>query len=119
MDISTDGFAVVTGAGNGIGAATAIALAQNGAKGVCLADVDANAAKATAQKSEAKAALSEYRAIPVYVDVSEETSVQAMMNRAVAEFGRVDYLINCAGVRNPTDIRQLCGGLHGATLTYN
>ncbi|TMM38068.1 MAG: SDR family oxidoreductase [Actinobacteria bacterium] len=83
--------AVVTGAGSGIGAATARALAADG-WAVVLAGrrADALAAVATGDRMEA-----------VPTDVTDETAVRALFDRAVARFGRVDLLFNNAGTGGP------------------
>ncbi|KAL7625208.1 hypothetical protein AAE478_004423 [Parahypoxylon ruwenzoriense] len=96
MDI--DGFALVTGAGSGIGRDCAIAYAIEGAKGVAFADIDAEAASAAAEESKAVASNPEYQAISIQVDVSNEASVDQMVKVAVAKFGRIDYNVNSAGV---------------------
>ena len=89
--------AVVTGAGSGIGAATARLLDQAGAT-VVAADVDVGAAQATASPAE--------RIHATGVDVRDEHSVSAMIADAHALHGRLDILVNVAGVdrrpRRPT-----------------
>jgi meso-butanediol dehydrogenase / (S,S)-butanediol dehydrogenase / diacetyl reductase len=84
--------AIVTGGGSGIGRATALALAREGAA-VLVADRDAGAAAETCSAI----ADSGGRAAPATCDVADEPSVEAMF--AVADgFGQVDILINNAGV---------------------
>lgn len=85
--------ALVTGAANGIGKNTALALAKAGAK-VVAADLRADGAEATAR--EIAAAGKEALAIPV--DVVDRRSVQSMVDRALEAFGQIDFLINCAGI---------------------
>src|SRR3954451_8284554 len=85
--------AVVTGAGQGIGKALALGLAAAGAAGMGT-DVLAENASATARQIEAAGG----RAIGQGVDVSQRAQVQAMIEAAVSELGRVDILINNAGV---------------------
>lgn len=85
--------ALVTGAGSGMGLATAKAFAEAGAA-VVLADVKEEAVKAAAQKLVAAAR----KAIAVACDVSDDAQVAAMVDRAVAEFGRLDAAFNNAGV---------------------
>lgn len=80
--------AIVTGGAMGIGYAIAARLAEAGAK-VLIADKDATAAQASAAKLGAAA---------IACDVSEELQVEAMVAKAVAEFGGVDILINNAGI---------------------
>lgn len=85
--------ALVTGAGSGMGLATAEAFAEAGAA-VVLADVKEEAVKAAAQKLVAAGR----KAIAVACDVSDDAQVAAMVDRAVAEFGRLDAAFNNAGV---------------------
>lgn len=80
--------AIVTGGASGLGAATARELAGAGAK-VTLFDRDAKAGQALA--GEIGASFSE-------VDVSDEQSVRAGIEAAVAAMGKVNALVNCAGI---------------------
>jgi 2-hydroxycyclohexanecarboxyl-CoA dehydrogenase len=82
--------AVVTGAGSGIGKATAVRLARQGAEVVCV-DIDHAAAEATAREC---AGASSARAC----DVSDAGAVQALADTVEAEHGPVDMLVNNAGV---------------------
>ncbi len=84
--------AVITGAGSGIGAAIARLFAIEGAK-VVLGDL---AETGAALASELGADGSE--AIFEHVDVTDETSVAALMQAAVAHFGRLDILVANAGI---------------------
>jgi NAD(P)-dependent dehydrogenase (short-subunit alcohol dehydrogenase family) len=85
--------ALVTGAAAGMGLATAKAFAEAGAA-VVLADYKEEAVKAEAQKLAA----SGYKAIAMRCDVSDDSQVAAMVDRTVAEFGRLDAAFNNAGV---------------------
>ena len=88
-----DKIAIVTGAGQGIGRAYALRFAQEGAK-VVVADInDANAETVT---KEIEAAGGE--AIAVKVDVADEDSTKAMAKATLDRFGRIDILINNAGI---------------------
>jgi NAD(P)-dependent dehydrogenase (short-subunit alcohol dehydrogenase family) len=89
--------AVITGAGNGIGKALCVALAEAGAK-VVVADIELEAADAVRAELEAQGA----HAIALQLDVSDETSVVAMRDAAVKAFGTVDILVNNAGVMHAT-----------------
>src|SRR3954451_6589079 len=83
--------ALVTGSARGIGAATARRFADEGAS-VAVLDLDQNAADDTA------AGLGAEKAIGVACDVSESSSVDAAVSRVVDELGKVDVLVNNAGV---------------------
>jgi len=85
--------ALVTGAASGMGLATAQAFAEAGAA-VVLADFKEEAVKAAAQKLVAAG----HKAIGVRCDVSDDAQVAAMVDRTVAEFGRLDAAFNNAGV---------------------
>jgi NAD(P)-dependent dehydrogenase (short-subunit alcohol dehydrogenase family) len=85
--------ALVTGAAAGMGLATAQVFAAAGAA-VVLADFKEDALKAAAQKLISAG----YKALAVRCDVSDDTQVAAMVDRTVAEFGRLDAAFNNAGV---------------------
>jgi NAD(P)-dependent dehydrogenase (short-subunit alcohol dehydrogenase family) len=85
--------ALVTGAASGMGLATARAFAEAGAA-VVLADFKEDAVKAAAEELAATG----HRALAVRCDVSDDAQVAAMVDRAVAEFGRLDAAFNNAGV---------------------
>ncbi|HZE48465.1 MAG TPA: 3-oxoacyl-ACP reductase [Jatrophihabitantaceae bacterium] len=88
----TDRVAVITGAGGGIGLATARRFAAEGAKVVC-ADIDEDAGGKTA---------AEVDGLFVKVDVTSEDEVRAMFQTAVDQYGRLDIAFNNAGI-SPTD----------------
>ena len=83
--------ALVTGAGRGIGKATAVRLAQAGAA-VVLAEIDAEAGEAAAQTLQIAGA----KAVFIQTDVSQETEVAAAVKFA-KRFGGLDILVNNAG----------------------
>src|SRR5437867_7449041 len=85
--------ALVTGAAAGMGLATAQAFAEAGAA-VALADFKGDAVKAAAEKLAADG----HKAIGIRCDVSDDSQVAAMVDRTVAEFGRLDAAFNNAGV---------------------
>ena len=85
--------ALITGAAAGMGLATARAFAEAGAA-VVLADFKEDAVKAAAQELIAAGR----KALAVRCDVSDDAQVAAMVERAVAEFGRLDAAFNNAGV---------------------
>jgi 3-oxoacyl-[acyl-carrier protein] reductase len=83
--------ALVTGAASGMGKATARLFAEQGAH-VVFADLNREAAE------RAAAGLDPKRVRVFQADVSEDESVEALVKGAVDAFGRVDVLVNCAGV---------------------
>jgi len=85
--------ALVTGAAAGMGLATARAFAEAGAA-VVLADVN----EASVQTAAEELVAAGHRAIGVSCDVSDDAQVAAMVDRTVAEFGRLDAAFNNAGV---------------------
>ncbi len=85
--------AVVTGGAQGIGRAIALGLGREGAK-VVIADVQAN--KATSVADEVVALGTE--SLPLAVDVANEASVKRLAEMALGRFGRVDILVNDAGI---------------------
>jgi 3-oxoacyl-[acyl-carrier protein] reductase len=87
--------ALITGSGRNIGRATALKLAGEGAHIVV---------NARSNKAEADAVAHEVRdrgvkALPILADMAKKEQVDAMMARALAEFGRIDILINNAAIR--------------------
>ncbi len=82
--------AVVTGAASGFGRGIAELFAQEGAK-VVIADINGAGAEAVARSIGGNA-------IAVAVDVTKRASVDAMIAKAVSNFGRLDVLVNNAGV---------------------
>src|SRR5437660_7840131 len=85
--------AVVTGGASGIGLATAQTLAAAGA-GVVIGDIDEPGAEKAAQGIVETGA----RAVSQRVDVTRKPDVEALVDRAVAEFGRLDAMCNVAGI---------------------
>lgn len=84
--------ALVTGSGRGIGADTAVALAEEGCK-IIVSDVDGDSAAETAKKLIA----SGHEAIAVRCDVTKEDEVADLVSAAGEAFGRIDILVNNAG----------------------
>lgn len=89
---SRDKVAFVTGAASGIGAAVATRLHRDGFA-VALADLNLDAARHAA---EALGATDD--ALAIQVDVSQEASVRAAVQAALSHFGRIDALVNNAGI---------------------
>ena len=92
--------AVVTGGASGLGAAMAKGLAQAGTT-VVIVDVNDDGTARTVATIEAQGG----RAAPMHCDVTDRAAVDVLADRVVGEFGRVDVLVNSAGVafRSPVE----------------
>lgn len=89
--------ALVTGAGGGIGRATALAFAHSGAA-VLVSDVSDEGGAETVAQIEAQGG----KAVFQHCDVSDGAQVKAMVAAAVEAFGRLDYAFNNAGINRIT-----------------
>jgi NAD(P)-dependent dehydrogenase (short-subunit alcohol dehydrogenase family) len=98
-----DRVALVTGAGRGIGRAIALGLGEAGAR-VAVADIDADAAAATAAEIEKHGGAG---ALGLGADVGSVAAIDGMIARVVATFGRLDVLVNNAGVTRRAHLMDL------------
>ena len=105
MSILQDKVVLVTGAGAGIGRAIAGAMAEAGAT-VAAADIDLAAAQRTADQI----ASNTRRALALAADCGDVAQIDAMVGRAVAELGRLDVIVNNAGVTRYAQIMDLTEG---------
>ena len=103
--------ALVTGAASGIGAAIADVFADAGAR-IVVVDLDAGA-------SERAADAIGRGAVGFGCDVSDPTSVDATVERAIAETGRIDVLVNSAGIVDLAPAEDLGVGAWNRTLAVN
>jgi len=94
--------AIVTGASSGIGRASAIAFAREGAR-VVVADIDQRGGEETA----ALIAAEDNQAFLVRVDVAREADIARMVEVTIARWGAIDILFNNAGVLSVTPIEAL------------
>jgi NAD(P)-dependent dehydrogenase (short-subunit alcohol dehydrogenase family) len=97
MELSSK-VAIVTGGASGIGRAMALRFADDGAKGVVVADLDGEGAQAVADQ------IGEPHAVAVRGDVATEDGVNELVERAEATFGAVDLFCANAGVAIGTDV---------------
>ena len=99
----SDKVVIVTGAAGGIGLATARRFGSEGAK-VVLADLHADKAQAAA-KSVKQAGAPE--TLAVACDVGKESDVQSCVEQVISRFGRLDVIVNNAGLMIFSQIEQL------------
>ncbi len=85
---------LVTGGGEEIGMVIALTLAKRGGKGVCIADIDFSLALKATQGIEK----SGYQSFSIKVDVTKTEDVHKMNKTTLEKFGRIDILVNSAGV---------------------
>ncbi|MFG1790242.1 SDR family NAD(P)-dependent oxidoreductase [Nocardia sp. NPDC049149] len=98
----TDKVAVITGAGSGIGRALALELARRGAQ-LALSDVNTESVADTAGRCEKLGAT----AVPYELDVAQRAAVYAHAEDVRGEFGRVNLVINNAGVALAADVEDM------------
>jgi len=94
------GVALVTGAGSGIGRATALLFAKEGCSRIVIADLNAEALEATKKQINAEY-LQKTEVLAVPTDVTSEDSVNNLIGTAASHFGRIDYACNVAGILLP------------------
>jgi NAD(P)-dependent dehydrogenase (short-subunit alcohol dehydrogenase family) len=109
-----DKVCIVTGAGSGIGKATAIRLAEEGGKVLCV-DLNLESAQATAQEILELNGV----ALAVKADVSDVDQVNAFVAKAVETWGQIDVLVNNAGVNLPGVFHEVSDATINKTLDVN
>ena len=90
-----DRVAIVTGGGKGIGEEICLGLAKEGAK-IVIAEIDI----ANSENAKKKILDAGSEAIIVKTDVSKKDSINEMVEKAIQTFGKIDILINNAGIRH-------------------
>ena len=106
--------AIVTGAGRGIGKATALRFAREGAD-VLVPDLDIKTSEETAAEIQALGR----SGIPMQMDVTRMGDIQRMVEAAVRGFGKIDILVNNAGITQVRDPMQLTESDWDRTLSLN
>jgi 3-oxoacyl-[acyl-carrier protein] reductase len=94
--------AIITGAGRGIGQATALRFAKEGAN-VVVADIEQAIVQAVVDEITAESGT----AFPIQVDVTDRDSVDQMVALVIAQYGRIDILINNAGITRDAQLRKM------------
>jgi len=107
--------AIVTGAGRGIGRATALELARLGAD-IAVAELDAGAG---ADKTAALVQDAGRRAVVIPTDVTKRDHLAAMVERTLAAFGRIDVLVNNAGIYRAAPALEVTEEHWDAIMTIN
>jgi NAD(P)-dependent dehydrogenase (short-subunit alcohol dehydrogenase family) len=125
MNLFQNKVSIVTGGASGIGRALCQELGQRGAV-VIVADIDDEGAQQVAS-----GIAGEGQARAVHLDVSQEESVQNLIDETTSEYGRLDYIFNNAGIGISGEVRDLnlehwrrvidvnlMGVLYGTTIAY-
>ncbi|CAD6008135.1 SDR family oxidoreductase [Agreia sp. COWG] len=107
MDRFTDKVVIITGAGSGLGRATALQLAAEGAK-LTLVDVSQAGLDATQAAITDIAASAEI--VSIIADVSNEDQVKGYVKQTVATFGRIDGFFNNAGIEGKQSLTENYAG---------
>jgi 3-oxoacyl-[acyl-carrier protein] reductase len=110
--------AIVTGGGTGVGRATALALGERGCDVLVNYSRSAAEAEQTAREIGSRGA----RAVAFRADVADDAACRAMVARAVAEFGRLDVLVNNAGTTSfipPADLEKVSDADWDKILSVN
>lgn len=97
MDVP--GFALVTGAGSGIGRACALGFAREGSAGVALVDLNTQGLEETKTLIEGLKTGNEPTRVLIHtLSVADEDAVNSAIESTATEFGRLDYVVNAAGI---------------------
>ena len=97
-----DNVAIITGAGSGIGHATAVKFAREGAK-VAVCDINELAARDVAEEINHSGGA----AIHFHVDVTRRESIAVMVEGVMAKWGRIDTLVNNAGIVQDAQLKKM------------
>jgi NAD(P)-dependent dehydrogenase (short-subunit alcohol dehydrogenase family) len=106
--------AVVTGAASGIGRAAAVAFAREGAA-VVIVDKDREQGEEVAREIQEQGGAALY----VHTDITQETEVQAMVEHVTGHWGRLDVLVNNAGIYYQADVVHTPSDVWNSVLDVN
>jgi len=109
-----DQVAVITGGGRGLGRATALTFAKAGANVALVARTESEIEHVAGEISKLGV-----RAIAIKTDVSKEDQVEAMVQKVMDEFGRVDILVNSAGFGKHANIQDIQTDVWDLTMNVN
>jgi 3-oxoacyl-[acyl-carrier protein] reductase len=99
-----DKYAIITGASGGIGSATALAIAREGAGGIIIADIDRKHAESIAAAITAETGA---RCEFVETNIGKSEDIEKLFRKCIDYFGRLDILVNCAGICNTFQIEEI------------
>ena len=116
MKMFAEKYAVITGGGSGISRETGLVLAERGAKGLILADLNADNAKAAAEDI---AMATGCRCLPFAANVANPADIEALFAFAGDRFGRVDILVNGAGICPYISMEDIDAAVWDKTLDIN
>ena len=109
-----DRVAVITGSGKGLGKAIAERFFQEGAR-VALWDVDLACVKQTRDGLDPAGE----KSIPVHVDITDEAEVDRAVSETLGRFGRIDVLVNNAGISRHRKIEEMTVEMFEAVMKVN
>lgn len=105
---------LITGSASGMGRQTALRMAEKGAT-VVINDIDAEKLHSTVNEFRGRG----FRALDALADISNKAAVEAMMQSVIDEFGRVDVLVNNAGMERAGALRKLSEADWDLTVDIN
>ena len=109
-----DKVSIITGAGRGIGQATALKFAREGAR-VIVCDVGQEAVDETVAKVKAEGG----EALGFIVDVTKRPQIDAMVQATMARYGRIDTLVNNAGIVMDAQLRKMSDAAFDRVIDVN
>lgn len=104
MNELKDKYAIITGASGDIGAATAFAFAREGASGIIIADVDRKRAERVVNEILGETGI---KCEFVETNIGKSEDIKKLLTICIDYFGRLDILVNCAGVCNTLQIEEI------------